>query len=129
MKRTLAGLALVAGAALSACGGASHPSTGPAVKAGAVAPSSAQAVAVQLGSLCPSPAPAAVVETVESLDCGGGLKVETFASAAKAQEVYDEVGAATIAPGTFVFVGPTIVQTPDAATATRAASLTGGTVK
>lgn len=75
------------------------------------------------GLSCEGPIEASATGAVEALDCGGGLKIETFATAADRDKAY------AIAPagsGVAVFVGPNLVQAPNAQTAKRAAAIVGG---
>jgi hypothetical protein len=124
VTRTSLGIAVVGfvlGASLTACadsGSSNVSEVSPGIP-------TANVIANQLnnsGLSCEGPVETTDTISTQALDCGGGLKIETFPSIVDRDKAY----AAATGSGVAVFVGSTLVQAPNAATAKEAAAITGG---
>ncbi len=122
---SIAAVGVVIGVSLTACGSSSSSSSLSDVSPGIP---TANVIANQLnnsGLSCEGPIETSDGASLEGLDCGGGLKIQTFASVADRDKAYATAAAGS---GVAVFVGSTLVQAPNAATAEQAAAIIGGTL-
>jgi hypothetical protein len=122
---SIAAAGVVIGMSLTACGNSGSSSSASEVSPGIP---TANVIANQLnnsGLSCEGPIETSGTGASEGLDCGGGLKIQTFANVADRDKAY---AAAAAGSGVAVFIGSTLVQTPNAATAKQAAAITGGTL-
>ncbi len=122
---SIAAVGVVIGVSLTACGSSGSTSSVSDVSPGIP---TANVIANQLnnsGLSCEGPIQTSASTTSQGLDCGGGLTIQTFASVADRDKAY---AAAAAGSGVAVFVGSTLVQAPNEATATQAAAIVGGTL-